>query len=88
MVNHLQVGRFKRRRTGSVWFLRCWGRGGVLGSLITRGLYLRSAIALFVVYYNFAKWHESIRMTPAMYAGLTKKPWTVADILDVALKAA
>jgi IS1 family transposase/transposase-like protein len=50
--------------------------------------YLRAAIALFVVYYNFAKWHESIRMTPAMHCGLAKKPWTVADILEAAQGAA
>ena len=31
---------------------------------------LRAALALFFVYYNFCKFHKSIRRTPAMEAGL------------------
>lgn len=38
------------------------------------------AIALHFVYYNFAKIHKSISVTPAMQAGLTKKPMTLEDI--------
>jgi len=27
------------------------------------------------------KFHKSIRMTPAMKAGIVRKPWSVADLL-------
>jgi hypothetical protein len=35
---------------------------------------LRAALALFFAYYNFCKMHRSIRMTPAMKAGLARRP--------------
>jgi IS1 family transposase len=38
------------------------------------------AIALHFVYYNFVKIHKSISVTPAMQAGLTRKPMTIEDI--------
>jgi hypothetical protein len=42
---------------------------------------LRAALALFFAYYNFCKFHKSIRMTPAMAAGITRRPWSIADLL-------
>ncbi len=42
---------------------------------------LRAALALHFAAYNFAWMHSSIRMTPAMKAGLVRKPWTVRDLL-------
>jgi IS1 family transposase len=39
------------------------------------------ALALYFVYYNFVKMHKSLRMTPAMAAGLTEKLWTMEDVL-------
>jgi transposase-like protein/IS1 family transposase len=42
---------------------------------------LRAAVALFAASYNFTWMHSSIRMTPAMKAGLARKPWTVRDLL-------
>jgi hypothetical protein len=36
------------------------------------------------MYYNFRKLHKSICMTPAMAAGVTRKPWTLADLLKAA----
>lgn len=38
------------------------------------------AIALHFVYYNFCKIHQSLSVTPAMQAGLMKKPMTIEDI--------
>lgn len=38
------------------------------------------AIALHFVYYNFAKIHKSLSVTPAMQAGLTKRVMSVEDI--------
>jgi len=45
---------------------------------------LRAALALFFAYYNFCKFHKSIRMTPAMAAGLTRRPWSIGDLLKAA----
>lgn len=38
------------------------------------------AVALHFVYYNFARTHSSLRVTPAMEAKLAKKPWKLQDI--------
>jgi transposase-like protein/IS1 family transposase len=42
---------------------------------------LRANLALFFMYYNYVKIHTGIRMTPAMKAGIARKPWTMADLL-------
>jgi transposase-like protein/IS1 family transposase len=42
---------------------------------------LRAALALYFAYYNFCRMHKSIRMTPAMAAGIARKPWSLADLL-------
>lgn len=41
------------------------------------------AIALHYVYYNFCRIHKTLRVTPAMEAGLTKKLWDVQDIVKL-----
>lgn len=46
------------------------------------------AIALHFVYYNFAKVHGTLRVTPAMQAGLTKKPMSVEEIVKLIPEAA
>jgi len=45
----------------------------------------RAAIALWVAHYNWCHVHSSLRVTPAMEAGLTPSIWSVADLLDYAL---
>jgi IS1 family transposase len=42
---------------------------------------LKAAVALFVASYNLCWMHSTIRMTPAMKAGLVRKPWAVRDLL-------
>jgi IS1 family transposase len=42
------------------------------------------AIALHFVYYNFCKIHKTLRVTPAMEAGLTKIPMEIEDIVRLA----
>ena len=42
---------------------------------------LRAALALYFAYYNFVRMHKTIRMTPAMAAGIARKPWSVADLM-------
>ena len=39
------------------------------------------ALALYFAYYNFAKIHSSLRMSPAMVAGIETRLWDVSDIV-------
>jgi hypothetical protein len=39
------------------------------------------SVALFAMYYNFCKIHKSLRVTPAMAAGITRRLWEVSDIV-------
>jgi IS1 family transposase len=39
------------------------------------------AVALHMMYYNFVRIHQSLRMTPAMAAGVTDRLWEIADIV-------
>jgi IS1 family transposase len=41
-----------------------------------------AAVALNFAYYNFVKTHKTIRMTPAMAAGVEKSHWTVAELVE------
>ncbi|MGD0766907.1 MAG: IS1 family transposase [Tepidisphaeraceae bacterium] len=41
------------------------------------------AFALFVMHYNFCKLHGTIRVTPAMEAGLSKTVWEIEDLLKL-----
>jgi len=41
----------------------------------------RLACAVHFVHYNFARIHQSLRVTPAMEAGLTDHVWTLAEIV-------
>ena len=41
------------------------------------------AIALHFVYYNFVKQHKSLRITPAMAAGITKRFMSIEDIANL-----
>lgn len=41
----------------------------------------RAALALHFAYYNFCRIHGSIRVTPAMEAGITGHVWTLAELL-------
>jgi hypothetical protein len=39
------------------------------------------SMALFTTYYNFVRIHKTLRVTPAMAAGVSDKLWEVADIV-------
>lgn len=43
-----------------------------------------AAVALHFAYYNFVRRHKSLRMTPAMYAGIEKDFWSVSDLVKAA----
>ena len=39
------------------------------------------AVALHMMYYNFVRIHKSLRMTPAMAAGVSTRLWEISDIV-------
>ena len=41
------------------------------------------AISLYFMFYNFCKIHKSLRVTPAMEAGLTDRAWSIADVVAI-----
>lgn len=41
------------------------------------------SVALHSMYYNFVRVHQTLRVSPAMAAGVTDKLWEVADMVDV-----
>lgn len=45
---------------------------------------LKAAVSLHFAHYNFVRVHGSLRVTPAMEAGLTHRAWTVRDLLELA----
>ena len=43
---------------------------------------LKAAVALHFAHYNFVRVHSSLRVTPAMAAGITDHLWSVKYLLD------
>jgi IS1 family transposase len=44
-------------------------------------------VALYTVFYNWTKIHKTLRVTPAMQAGLTDHVWTMAEIVELIERA-
>ena len=42
---------------------------------------LKAALALHFAYYNFVRAHRTLRVTPAMAAGITDQIWTLNKLL-------
>jgi hypothetical protein len=40
-------------------------------------------MAIYFMHYNFVRLHQTLRMTPAMAAGVATRLWEMADIVDV-----
>ncbi|MBM3173959.1 MAG: DDE-type integrase/transposase/recombinase [Chloroflexi bacterium] len=45
---------------------------------------LKHAVALHYMYYNFARIHKTLGMTPAIAAGITDHVWTIQEIVALA----
>jgi hypothetical protein len=41
------------------------------------------AVAIYFAYYNFCRIHQTLRVTPAMEAGLTDRVWSVGELLNL-----
>ena len=44
---------------------------------------LKAALALHFAWYNFGRVHGSLRVTPAMEAGITDHIWTMGELLEI-----
>jgi len=44
---------------------------------------LEAAVNLHFMHYNFARRHQTLRVTPAMAAGVTRKLMTLEDIVGL-----
>jgi hypothetical protein len=42
-----------------------------------------AAIALYFMYYNFGRIHQTLRVTPAMEAGVANHVWTIEEIVGL-----
>lgn len=42
-----------------------------------------AAIALYFIYYNFGRVHQTLRVTPAMDAGVASYVWSVEEIVGL-----
>jgi hypothetical protein len=44
---------------------------------------LISSVALSTMHYNFARVHQTLRVTPAMEAGLSSHVWSIQEIVEL-----
>jgi hypothetical protein len=42
-----------------------------------------AAVSLHFMYYNFVRIHQTLKVTPAMAAGVTERLWEIADIVKL-----
>ena len=47
---------------------------------------LKAAVSLYFGWYNFVKVHKTLRVTPAVRAGVAGAPWTVMDLVKLSEK--
>ncbi len=43
---------------------------------------LKAAVALHFAHYNFVRIHKTLRVTPAMEAGVTNRLWSIGDLME------
>ena len=48
-----------------------------------RGNCLDNAVAIHFMYYNFARIHRTLRVTPAMEAGISDHVWSLEEIVGL-----
>ncbi len=41
------------------------------------------ALSIYFMHYNFVRIHQSLRVTPAMAAGVTNRLWSLTDMVQV-----
>lgn len=45
---------------------------------------LKAALALYFAWYNFVRLHKTLRMTPAMAAGVSDRLWSLEELVRLA----
>ena len=48
---------------------------------------LKAALAIYVAHYNFCRVHQTLRVTPAMAAGVTNRLWEVSDLVALLVES-
>jgi hypothetical protein len=43
---------------------------------------LKAAVSLHFAHYNFVRLHKSLRVTPAMAAGVSDRLWTLEELVE------
>jgi hypothetical protein len=43
---------------------------------------MKAAVSLHFAHYNFVRQHKTLRMTPAMAAGVEKSMWPLVDLVE------
>jgi transposase-like protein/IS1 family transposase len=46
--------------------------------------HLKAAVSLYMAFFNFCRVHQTLRVTPAMEAGIADHVWTVKELLEAA----
>ena len=46
-------------------------------------LHHAASFALFIMYYNFCRVHQTLRVTPAMEAGVSDHAWTIEEVVSL-----
>lgn len=44
---------------------------------------LAHAVALHFMHYNFCRVHQTLRVTPAMEAGITEHIWSIEEVINL-----
>jgi hypothetical protein len=44
---------------------------------------LRWAVALYFMHYNFCRIHQTLRVTPAMEAGISDHVWSIEQVVQL-----
>jgi len=48
---------------------------------------LKAAVTLYVAFYNFCRVHQTLRVTPAMQAGITDHVWSLTEVVGAEVAA-
>ncbi len=43
---------------------------------------MKAAVALHFTHYNFVRMHKTLRMTPAMAAGIEQELWSLQELVE------
>ncbi len=80
-LEHISTSYAERNNLNCRTFLRRLTR--LTNAFSKRVENLAAALWLYFCHYNFVRIHGSLRMTPAMAAGVTDHLWTIEEMLNV-----